>query len=309
MKYLLFFLCFTPISHFLAAQQIVMRESDNEGNFSFVKVRVKDSLVNRYTESYEVLDKSDYKFMTNWGTSGNDTLYWTNGENIYLCDLRKHEKSTLVCSNLYWILELFVRNNYLYVVYHPSKEQRVYDNRYKKGLKFCRIHIGTWEKEILNLPPTCNVTNLTISPDKKWASFVNTIIAKNIKYQLVLYNFLNGNVTIIDSADTKKPEWFGDDDKFNSAIWTNANKLTYYKHIDNKSNGEIVSFDIRLKIKQVVLKNFPERDFSWFGYYDGYFYFSPRHTLFKTKDGVKKEPVFIEENKMANILSAIVLPD
>jgi hypothetical protein len=194
------------------------------------------------------------------------------------------------------------------VVYHPSEENGEYDNRYKKGLKFCRIQIGTWKKELLTLPSSFNVTNLTISPDGKWASFINTILAKDTRYQLVLYNMSNRNAIIIDSADTKKYEWFGDDDRFNSAIWANANKLIYYKHINNNGAEEMISFDIKSKSKQVILKSVPERDFSWFGYYDGYFYFSPRHTLFKTKDGIKKEPVFVEENKLANILSAEVLP-
>lgn len=143
MKYLLFFLFFASISHFLVAQQIIIRESDSEGSFSFVKVNVKDSQVVRYTETYDVLDNSDYKFMTNWRTSGIDTLFWTNGENIYMCNLRNHEKSTLVSSKLYWILELFVRQNFIYVVYHPSKVEGIHDNRYKRGLKFCRIQIGT----------------------------------------------------------------------------------------------------------------------------------------------------------------------
>lgn len=247
--------------------------------------------------------------MTNWRTSGNDSLYWTNGENIYVCDLSKQKKSTLICNNLYWILELFVINGYVYVVYHPSKEEGPHDNRYKKGLKFCRIQIGTWKKELLPLPSALNVTNLSISPDGKWASFINTILLKDAKYQLVLYDILNKRHVVIDSADSKKYEWFGDDDKFNSAIWTNANKLVYYKHIDNKGDGEILSIDINVKSKQVALKSFPKRDFSWFGFYDGFLYFSRRQTLFKTKDGIKNEPVFVEGNKMANILSAVVLPD
>lgn len=118
----------------------------------------------------------------------------------------------------------------------------------------------------------------------------------------------NRNATIIDSADTGKDEWFGDDDKFNSSIWVGNNMLMYYKHTDAVNFGEIVCINFKSKNKHVVLRSVPERDFSWFGYYDGYFYFSRRNILFRIKDGKEKETIFFEKNRLINILSAEVLP-
>jgi hypothetical protein len=302
MKYT-FLVCFFIASiKFISAQEFIARESDSAGYFYFVKI--KDGNTLRYKESYSVLSGSKSHFMTKWSVSENAMLYWTNGENVYQCDITDNKASTLIYDHLYWILEFFVRGDFIYIIYNPSKEDGPHDNRYAEGLRFCRINIRSRLKEDLRLPPGYNVTNLSISKDERWASFINTKIGKNPKYKLILFNISNGHVKTIDSANSNQFEWFGDDDHVNSAYWADSINLIYYKHVKSNDYGRLITYNVKNKTKQEWPMYFPERDFTWFSIVDNYLYCSGRHSLYRTKDGTKQETIF---KSKANILDAEIL--
>lgn len=309
MKPFLLICILTGCIHTSSAQEMIFRESDSARHFSFTVI--KGGKITKYKESYDILQGSMITYMTNWSASKDGILYWTNGENIYKCNFEKGEKSSLVYSKLYYILEFTVRNNLIYIIYNPSREEGLHNNRYSGGLKFCRINVNNWNKENLWLPPGYNITNLAISPDGQWASFIHTKTEKEAaRYELVLYNLLKKNSKIIDKADSRQMEWFGNDDMFNSAVWAGPDTLLYYKHLNDKNYGQIVAFNLKTGNKKISLSNFPQRDFSWFGFDDdNQFYFSERHNVYKTKDGINKEQIYNNGSVRSNILNGLLLPE
>jgi hypothetical protein len=303
-KLFLFLFCSTS---YISAQQFVVRKSDSADFFSFLKL--VDGKVSKYKEGYEILNSSQVHYMTKWDAATDGSIYWTNGENIYRCDWIT-KKSTLIFSNLYWVLEFFIRGNFAYVVYNPDKNEGAHDNRYSRKIEFCRINLRTHLKEHLLLPPGYNVTNLSISKDEKWATFINTRIqnSNTVHYDLVLCDLVNGKSRRIDTAKTEHSSWFGDDDMTNSACWADSNTLLYYKHVNLNDNGVVMAYNIDAQSRKIWLPHFPQRDFTWFGAREGYFYCSDRHDIYRTRDGVKKEVIFKDLNNKDNILDVRILP-
>lgn len=294
---------FLPVTQSLRAQQYILRKTDSAGYFSFVKLR--EGRLSRHIGSYDVLQKSRYDYLTKWDVAENGVMYWTNGENIYRFDWNNN-KSTLLFSHLYWILELCVRGDRIYIVYNPSKEIGLDDNRFAEGLRFCRFNIKTAKKEDLGLPRGYNVSNLTISNNEKWASFVNKQDDEGSKTKLNLFNLKSKRIQSIDSANLQKSEEFGDDDKFNTAYWIDSTTLLYYKHIKPDDNGRILSYNINTGEKKVWMKNFPQRDFSWFSSDGHKLYCAGRSNLYRTSDGINKEIIADDRRLDSNILQAIV---
>jgi hypothetical protein len=305
MKNILLFSLFNLYSLFAFSQAILVRGSDSLGYFVFEKV--DSGKQSHYQGSYSVLSKEPVEFMTHWGLSKSGNCYWTNGENIYEYSFNKNV-SRLLFFNLHFILEFVVRDSLAYVVYNPSKEEDEFENRYSKGIKFCSIDLNSGSRQYFRLDEDCNITNLSISPDRQWASFINTISIKKedqTRYQLVLYNLGNGKIKIIDSGKYQKYEWFGDAGKYNSSFWPNSSKLLYYKHFRKDDYGSILEYDLASGVVVVKLPHVPERDFTWFGFYRDAFYFSGRDNLYKTKNGIDREIVI---SKGLNIIEAAIYP-
>jgi hypothetical protein len=305
MRPIFFALFFISLFQAAQSQDFVARQSDSAGFFSFV--RMKGGRLSRYHEQPAVLQGSKFKSMIYWGISTDGLLYWTNGENVYRCDWDETKGSTQIGKGLHWILEFFLRGESIYIVYNPSRIEGLDDNRFSDGSKLCRIDLKTNQKKALPLPAGYNITNLTISPDMRTASFIHTIGEENYKYKLVLYDISNRSVRIIDSADSKKSEWFGNDDEVNSSYWMDSSTLLYYKHIKRNDYGQIIAYHIPSNSKKIWLKNFPTRDFSWFSIKQNYLYFSGRNDISRTRDGITTDTIFFDKNNFRNILQAILV--
>jgi hypothetical protein len=151
------------------------------------------------------------------------------------------------------------------------------------------------------------MTNLSISPGRKWASFINTIFKSkdHETYQLFLYNLSSGELKIIDSAKYENNELLGESDKYNSTLWTDSSTLLYYKLTNKKgSNGCILMYNLATGKTSVRLENTPSGRLAWFDFFNGYFYFSTRHGLYRTKNGSDNEMVYYD--KKNNISAAVI---
>jgi len=286
-------------------QRWVIRRSDSAGRFVFLCG--SNGVFTTYSYGVGSRDGLDaggsQAFMTKWSVSKDGEVYWTDGENIYRWDFKR---SVLVTGHLHRVLELFVRGDNIYAVYNPKKEEGIADNRYDPGIRLCRIHSGTGVKEDLKLPRGLNVTNLTVSPGEHWISFFDTKGKTYGQYRLVLYNIASGELRIIDSADHGTGGTFGDEDKKNSSCWTGSgsDSLIYYKHSDH---GKLMLYRVAERSTTTWLERFPERDFSWFSVADGYLYCSDRLTVYRTKDGLKKQVEYRLPNYRSSIRNAEVV--
>jgi|SRR6185437_921098 len=279
MQYPFFLLLAGFFSSSLYGQNFLIREPDSAGNFEFQNLCKGKVTVT--SGSYDVLKGQPVKFMTKWGRSKDGKFFWTNGENIYQFHFNS-QKSEVISSNWHFIVEFYVCDSVAYIVYNPSRQEGEHDNRYSPGLRFCCLNLNNGHRTNYQFPNNINFTNLSISPDRMWAVFVNTIFTtdENVKkYQLVLYDLKAGSVQIIDSGITSKDQWFGNDDKYNSCFWPSNTVLIYYKHMRKGDNGSILSYNILSKKIEPAINSIPERDFTWFGYFHHAFFFSNRTSI------------------------------
>lgn len=305
MKQILFLIFILVCENCVFSQQLIVRQSDSGRYFSFL--RLDSQRLSYHKGDYEVLSEIPYKFMTRWGVSARKDLFWTNGENVYKYDWVT-KKSILLYGHLNWILEFFVTGKYIYIIYNPTNGQSDHDGRYSEGLRFCRINVEDRSRLNIDFPKQYNATNLSISKDGRWASFINKRGGKDIKYDLILYNLKNGKIRRIDSASVEHESWFGNDDMMNSAWWTDSVNLSYYKHSRKGDFGKIIGFNVITAKKNSWSVPFPERDFTWFALSEGYLYYSSRHSLYRTKDGIKKDTLYKSTRSDLNVLNATLLP-
>jgi hypothetical protein len=242
--------------------------------------------------SYDILKGQPVKFMTHWSVSSSGECNWTNGESIYQFNF-KTSKSRLVFSKWHFIQEFCVRDSFAFIVYNPSKQEGIDDNRFSPGLNFCCLNLKSGRRKYYDVPNKYNFTNLSISPDRRWAAFINTLFSKNGKFtkdQLVLFDLNTQTLKVIDSAENRH-QWFGNEDKHNSSLWQNSATLVYYKNTKEEGRGSILSYNTLSGEISVKLKEIPESNFIWFGYDGKAFYFSDRHSIYKTIDGKDREVV------------------
>lgn len=304
MRYMLFLFLIVLPSAFLFGQHFFIRESDSADHF--VLKSIDNEKVTRYIGSYDILRGQPVKFMTNWSLSKDGKFYWVNGENIYEFDFDS-QKSRLISSHWHFILEFFVIDSFAYIVYNPLTNEGPHDNRYSPGLKFCYLNLKNGQRNYFQIPGTYNFTNLSISPNRTWAAFINTIPTDNDnvkKYQFVLFNQRTRSLRIIDSAVSSKYEWFGDDDKYNSSIWADSSTLLYYKHTNGRDYGSVLSYSTLTKEAKVKLKSIAERDFTWFGFYQNAFYFSDRKGIYRIENSNDKRVIV----RNSNVLQACIFP-
>lgn len=188
--------------------------------------------LHEYRGSLSILKGSRINSLLHWDVARPGIIYWTNGENIYRFDC-KTQTSRLIYSKFHFILEFFLTDSLAYIVYNPSTHEDAGDNRYSKGSKFCYVNLITGIKKEIQIPPKFNFTNLSISPNQNWASFIYTLDIdhdKTTKYDLVLYNLRTQELRIIDSAKLSNHQWFGDQEKTNSSFRINSDSILYSKH-------------------------------------------------------------------------------
>jgi hypothetical protein len=289
---------------FVHGQDILIRQPDSAGHFIFKKFRGGSAIT--YFGSYDILQGQPVDFMTNWSLSARGELYWTNGENIYQFNCNT-SRSKLVSAKWHFILEFCIRDSLAYLIYNPSREEGLANNRYETGLKFCSLNLKNGNRHYFHLPNTYNFTNLSISPDHRWAAFINTIRTRNkniTKYQFVLFDLYTQTLKILDSGISSKYQWFGDDDKHNSSLWQDSATLLYYKHTKDKDYGSILSYNTSSGEINVKLKEIPDRDFMWFDYDSIAFYFSDRNSIYKTINGKDRQVVVGH----TNVLDATLYP-
>jgi hypothetical protein len=293
---------FSLLFKMMLSQTIYVRETDSSGYFRFNKL--SKGIVSAYKGSYDILKGQPVDFMIQWGISKNKDLYWTNGENIYKYNFA-NQSSIQAISNLHFILAFFIIDHFAFVAYNPSREEGLHDNRYARGLKFCRVDLNNGVKKYYPLPVGLNMSNLTVSPGMDWASFMSASSissSKTINYKMILYDLENEKTTIIDSAKPADQSSFGDDEQYNSSLWSDSSTFVYYKHVPKSGNGRLFSYNIHSKSIKSELFTVPDQFFSWFGYYNRYFYFSERDNIYRINDTSKKKIVLSNPD----VLQAVV---
>jgi hypothetical protein len=280
---------FSLLFKMLLSQTIYIRESDSSGYFRFSKSG--KGVVSTYKGSYDILKGQLGTYMMHWGVSKNGNFYWTNGENIYKY-IFLNQSSKLIVSNLKVIFEFVILDHFAFVAYNPLPEEGPFDNRYERGLRFCRVDLNNGAKKYYSLPIGLNMSSLAISPGMDWAIFMSTSSISNSKktnYKMILYDLENQKATTIDSAKPSNGSWFGDYDRYNSSLWSDSSTVVYYKHIPNSGDGRIFSYNVHSKAIKTELFSFPNMAFLWFGYYNKYFYFADRKTIYRINDASKKK--------------------
>lgn len=293
-------LCATFLSCKLYSQSIYMKLSslkDKDGT-NFLIFNQDTRTAKNVHCSYSILKGTMIDFMVKWGVGNDGMIYWTNGENIYKFN-PSNESNKIVVAKLYSILEFAIRDTFAFVAYNPSDFNSEDDGRYSPGVKLMKINLKNGSKEQLYLPGNVNITNLSVSKGGSLVCFIDSKYIddeKRTKYFLKVYNLKTKEFKVIDSAKYSRYEWFGSAEKFNTSVWLNDSTICYYKNVNKDTNGRLIEFNLTTNTKRTILNNIPQRDFSWFSYFNGKSFFSSRFTLYFTTDGVKKDEVYSIKN-------------
>jgi hypothetical protein len=291
-----------------SGQMVYMKVSNYDGDkASFVMLDLGTSKTTEANLDFSFLKGQWIDFMTKWGVGSDRMIYWTNSESIYMFNPVTGVNKKIV-SELFFILEFVVINRSAYVVYNAAKEQDKNENRYaSSGTKLIKIDLNTLKKEEVPLPGGLNITNLSISKNEHFLSFIHTINVSDesrTKYFLKYYDVAGKKIRNVDSAVYSNMQWFGSSQKENSALWEN-DTLIYYKHLQKNTYGALYRFDLKTATTEKIVNEIPERDYTWFGYFNRSFLFSGRHSLYSVDSSNLKRILW--EAPKRGIYSAVIL--
>lgn len=118
------------------------------------------------------------------------------------------------------------------------------------------LNLKSSKVEKIDLPDSLNFLNISLSPDKRFISFIHTAHIEDPEkttYYYILYDRRNDKLTIFDTASYFEGEWFAGFDDGPMSSWINRNEILYYKRTEKDVNGSIFSYTIdSKKIKEEI---------------------------------------------------------